>query len=200
MGSLRFFSVCRSVQWLTMSGREFAEGRRVELKVCLPHQPVRLISARLTGPVGALQTLWPEAPKRFIFNGLELLHGMTFDFYGIRDGDSIVALPLGHGESIYGTSSWLNATRDIEAFNEALKWMFDPATSDEAARLRDLHLMRLERRPKGLVKMYSSLLAREESNRSPPIALRISYAPALAPSTEPLPELWAVAAGGKRRM
>jgi hypothetical protein len=178
-----------------MSAREFADGMKVELKVCSPYQPVRLISARLSGQIGALQTLWPSAPKRFIFNGLELLNGMTFDFYGIQDGDSIVALPLDHGESIYGTSSWLNATRDAEAFNEALKWMLDPVTSNEAARLRDLHLMRLERRPKGLIKMYSPLLAREQSERSPAIAARIPCAPALAPSTEPLPELWAAAAG-----
>jgi hypothetical protein len=159
---------------------------RVELKVCTPHQPVRLISARLSGQIRALQSLWPAAPKKFIFNGLELLEGMTFDFYGIRDGDSIVALPIEQSDAV---NQWIILTRDHEGFNESLRWMLDPATAGEAARLRDLHLMRLDRRPRVLMKMYSPLMD-DESPHGYHDAINLAYEPPRRPSTEALPTPW----------
>jgi hypothetical protein len=135
-----------------MNPRETA---RVDLKICTPHQPVRFISARLSGQIRALQSLWQSSPKCFIFNGIELREELTFESYGIRDGDSIVALPLEHRDSVYTASQWLNFTRDAETFNESLQWMLDPATSAEAGRLRDLQLMRLERSPAAFMRFYA---------------------------------------------
>ena len=66
---------------------------RAELLICSPHQPIRVISARLSGQVSALQILWPNHPKRFIYNGMQLVETKTFLYYGINDGDSIIALP-----------------------------------------------------------------------------------------------------------
>jgi hypothetical protein len=125
------------------------EPARVELRVCSPHQPVRLISARRSGQVGSLQCLWPSAPKRFIFNGLELREGQTFGSYGIRDGDLIIAVPQGDD----GVHRWMALTRDHESINEALRWVLDPKTAGEAARLRDLQLWRLEQRPRLFAKL-----------------------------------------------
>ena len=68
------------------------EAGRVELIICAPHQPVRLISAKLTGQIKSLQILWPSSPKKFVFNGSILNSDMTFDFYGIKNGDTIIAL------------------------------------------------------------------------------------------------------------
>jgi hypothetical protein len=65
---------------------------RAELRVFSPHQPVRFISARLSSQIQALQVLWPNAPKRFVFKGLELIETNTFNDYGVREGDSIIAL------------------------------------------------------------------------------------------------------------
>ena len=117
---------------------------RVELKICSPHQPVRLISARLSGQIKALQTLWPNSRKRFIYNGQELIESMTFNFYRIKEGDSIIALPADEAESVYSTNQWLNLTRDSENFNDCMRWMLDQRTAGEAARLRDLHIMKME--------------------------------------------------------
>jgi hypothetical protein len=169
----------------------FSETGRVELKVCSPHQSVRLISARLSGQIRALQSLWPSAPKRFIFNGLELLEAMTFDFYGIRNGDSIIALPLDQ-HSVYRTTQWLAMSRDTESFNESLKWMLDPRTSAEAARLRDLHLVKVEHRPKMFLKMCATFEADdgEENRASRGTVLGL---PPEAPSCEALPVDWSMA-------
>jgi hypothetical protein len=67
--------------------------------------------------------------------------------------------------------------------------MLDPATAGEAARLRDLYLMRLDRRPRILMKMYSPLIDDE-----PPQAYHdttnLAHRPPRRPSTEALPTPW----------
>jgi hypothetical protein len=162
------------------------EPGRADLKICTPHQPVRFISARLSGQIRALQTLWRSHPKRFIFNGIELREDMTFESYGIRDGDSIVAIPLDNRDSVSDASQWLSLTRDTETFNESLRWMLDPATTAEAARLRDLQLMRLERRPAAFMRLYAPTgLADDEPVRSD--SSTVVGLPPKSPSVDALP-------------
>ncbi|OHT07870.1 hypothetical protein TRFO_23727 [Tritrichomonas foetus] len=163
---------------------------RIELMVCTPHQPVRVISARLSGQISALQSLWPENPKRFIYNGNQLLEGMTFHFYGIRDGDSIIALPKDTISDLH-CSQWLCLSRDSDNFNEYMKWMLDPRTSGEAARLRDLHLWKIEKRPRIYMKMkgpfYSSDSNENEKSKN---SLNVDFLPLNEPAEQALPILW----------
>jgi hypothetical protein len=159
---------------------------QAELKICCPHQPVRFISACLSGDIGALQSLWPGAPKRFIFNGSELSEAMTFEFYGIHNGDSIIALPLDGRDSVYATAHWLHLTRDSENFNEALRYMLDPATAGEAARLRDVHLMRLERRPRAFARFSSRAVMVEPERPRSDSSTVLGLAPK-SPSVDALP-------------
>jgi hypothetical protein len=156
---------------------------RVDLKICTPHQPVRFISARLSGQVRALQSLWQSSPKRFIFNGIELQEDMTFESYGIRDGDSIVALPMDGPDALYTAAQWLNLTRDADSFNESLQWFLNPTTSAEGARLRDLQLMRLEMRPTSFIRLCAPA---DEKGRvcTPATVLGL---PPKSPSTDALP-------------
>jgi hypothetical protein len=126
---------------------------------------------------------------RFIFNGFELLEGMTFEFYGIRDGDAIIALPVGERDSICCTSQWLSLTRDNESFNESMRWMLDSRTSGEAARLRDVHTMRVEGKARSFMKMCSPYLSQLHT---PAIAHATitEYDVPSSPPTTPLPVLW----------
>jgi hypothetical protein len=165
-----------------------SEPGRVGLKIWSPHQPVRLISACLSGQIRALQAFWPLAPKRFIFNGLELLEDQTLGFYGIRNGDSIIALPRAE-RSVYRTTQWLALTRDTESFNESLKWMLDPRTSSEAARLRDLRLVKVEHRPKLFLKMCSALEV-DDGEESRKCGETVIGLPQGAPSCAALPANW----------
>jgi hypothetical protein len=163
-----------------------AEPDRADLKICVPHQPVRFISARLSGPIHALQALWHTNPKRFIFNGIELREDRSFEFYGIRDGDSIVALPLENRASVYAANPWLNLTRDADTFNESIRWMVDPATAAESARLRDLQLMRIERRPIAFIRLYAPARL-EENCQVRPSSSTVLGLPPKSPSVDALP-------------
>ena len=170
---------------------------RIELLVCSPHQPVRVISARVTGQISALQSLWPESPKRFIYNGNQLHETMTFNFYGIRDGDSIIALPKYQFNDLK-CSQWMCLSRDYDSFNEYMKWMVDPRTSDEAARIRDLHIMKMEKRPRAYIKMRYPMFEENDSKtdtnaifqKIEKTNLDLSQNKSDAPSEEPLPVLW----------
>ena len=165
------------------------EPGRVEIRICSPQQPVRIISARLSGQIKALQILWPSSPKRFIFNGAELIDSKTFGFYGIKDGDSIIALPADQTESVFSTQQWLSLTRDSDNFNDCMRWMLDPRTSGEASRLRDLHLMKMERRPKVFMRMCAPFVNEETAGGSI-TCTNTTYSSATEPSTEALPVFW----------
>lgn len=179
------------VFFMSDGGHLGSAARRVEVKVCAPQEPVRLISARLTGQIKALQGLWPESPKRFIFNGVELVENMTFQFYEIGDGDSIIALPAEQGDSVFSTQQWLSLTRDSDNFNNSMRWMLDPRTSNEASRLRDLHLMKMERKRKVFMRMCAPFV-NEGTAASSVGSTNTSYDAASEPSTEALPVFWAV--------
>lgn len=129
---------------LTISSTAATDAERVELLICTPHQPVRKVSARLSGHVRALQILWQNSPKKFIYNGQELSETMTFSFYGIKDGESIIALPkIELNDSL---ECWKKVSMNRLEFNDLVKSMTNPKTSREVARLRDLRFIGIEKK------------------------------------------------------
>jgi hypothetical protein len=115
---------------------------------------------------------------------------MTFEFYSIHNGDSIVVLPQedGHSQPI-ATHAWLSATRDADTFNDAITSILNPTTNREAARLRDLHWMSLERRPKSYQKVCSMFNDAQKQLSSFSSTL-IPSEGAHRPSTDALPVAW----------
>lgn len=129
---------------ITLASPVVSEAERVELLICTPHQPVRKVSARLSGHVRALQILWQNSPKKFIYNGQELMETMTFSFYGIKDGESIIALPK--IELNDDLECWKKVSMNRTEFNELVRSMTNPKTSREMARLRDLRFIGIEKK------------------------------------------------------
>jgi hypothetical protein len=164
---------------------------RVEIRIISPQHPVRSVSVRLSGQIQALQSLWPDSPKKFICGGIELMQEMTFAQSGIRKGEAIIALPLCSKSPIADASLWLNLTRDHTCFNECMQWMLDTRTSGEAARLRDLRLMKMDRRPRVFMKMCSHFLQTDTQTQWGD-ATTIPGQSLLSPSTEALPIFWNV--------
>jgi hypothetical protein len=83
---------------------------------------------------------------------------------------------------------WISVTRDSDSFNDSLQWMLNPNTTGESARLRDLHFLNIERRPRVLLKM-SATFAKEQSAAQSP-ALVMDYSMPTRPSCQPLPVPW----------
>jgi hypothetical protein len=130
---------------------------------------------------------------------------MTFNDYGVREGDSIIALSKEDSSSFDNVNLWISLTRDHEAFNECICSMLNPETSGEAARLRDLHLTRMESMPRPFARMCTPFLNQyTEAVMSPPTILS-SQSPR-SPSEEALPVPWDLAdvqprlvEGGRKR-
>jgi hypothetical protein len=161
----------------------------IEIRVCAPHEPVRKVMTRRLSLISALQCLWPTCPKCFIFQGRTLLESMTFEFYGVCDGDSIIALPNDSDRgNLAVLQEWLSVTRDMDALNETIRSILNPATTRQVARLRDLHWMALERRPRQYQRMITALMDTEQR----PSFLRstVIKEPPKTPSVEAMPVLW----------
>jgi hypothetical protein len=163
---------------------------RVEIRICIPHEPVLTVLAKVSSEIEGLQTLWPNHPKIFIYKGCQLIPSMTFEGYGIRDGDSIVVLPQGEGRvHADAAREWMNETRDNDAFNASIGSIINPVTSLQVARLRDLRWAALERRPRQ-IRHLTSLVMELQQNRFTPSRTIIPCRSPPAPSAEALPFIW----------
>jgi hypothetical protein len=162
---------------------------RVELRICVPQEPVRVIYAYPSNEISVLQTLWPGSPKKFLFDGIELIPTLTFESYGIRQGDSIIALPHSNCANPLSMHEWTTATRDSEAFNDSVGAILNPATTRQVARLRDLNWRALERRPKQFQRLCAVIMETEPVGVPLHPTVIMETAP-LAPSEEALPVSW----------
>ncbi|KAH0795974.1 hypothetical protein GPJ56_000042 [Histomonas meleagridis] len=155
----------------------------------MPSEPVRKINVRSNKKISILQSLFPNAPKKYFFGGSELLEDMTFGFYGLRNGDCIIALPT----EIFETPTfyqWINITKDNEEINDSIQSMLNPKYSEETAKLRDLRLMKIERNPKVYIRMRSSLSDKKLQTNCITKKINIDYTTPDEPSTNALPVLW----------
>jgi hypothetical protein len=124
-----------------------------------------------------------------IFNGELLSDTATFDTYGIRSKDAIVAIPS-NSETLEARR-WLTITRDSDAFHEKIRFLLNENTAHESARIHDVVMNKIERRPRAFRRLCStvdSIWSQHPSECS--IASNVGYSPASAPSSAPLPFSW----------
>lgn len=162
---------------------------RVELLICIPGRPIRFVSVKTNGKISDLQVLFPDSKKKFINNGIELVESKTFGFYHLQNGDYIIAIS-NEKDVLFQSNIWLNLTKDNDNFDEYMKLMVNPALSNEAARLKDLHYVKMERRPRTFRKMCTSFMMTEKANESASENLQSYDIKPDQPSTEALPAFW----------
>lgn len=118
----------------------------------------------------------------------------TFDYYNIKNGDSIIALPIqSQRVNPIQTTQWMTLTKDSDCFDENMKWLINPRTTIEASRLNDLHLMKFERKSRMFIKLTSyAKLGEDEGVTEEEVSqkLKYEYDKATEPSTQALPVIW----------
>ena len=158
--------------------------------ICSPKQQIRIISARLTGKIKSLQSLFKHMPKIFIFNGTQLDPESTFHEVDVHNGDTILALPLSLQTNQMLKEQWISLTKDSDEFSEKMRWIVNPKTAPEASRLKDIHMDRIERRPRVFRKLCQLYLSQDTGpSELPKLQEECSESPS-APSTEALPVFW----------
>jgi hypothetical protein len=162
---------------------------KIALHVYYPGRCVAKVNVCPDAKVHDLHRLVPTDEVTFICNGVVLAKGCTFGFYGLREKDIVVCLPVAADSG--DVCKWISLTRDSEAFNDRVSAIINPGTSREAARLRDFQFMRMERKPRAFRKLADNIQRRAgnhtvEKRSSPTLFLS---GPDF-PSVDPLPVFW----------
>jgi len=167
------------------------QGSRIIITLCIPQELLRTISIDISMPVRELNTLFPGEKKMFVFNGRVLQSSMSISGSGIKDGDYIVVVPKNEALINKDHEFWMKATEDKEDFSNKIKWSLDNDTSREQSRLRDLHLLKLEKRPKTYAKMCSLIMQQSDMPSESSCAnVNVSFGSPSAPSNTALPVFW----------
>jgi hypothetical protein len=112
-------------------------------------EPGHNVMTRHFSPFLALLFPWQICRKHFIFKGRTLLESLTYEFDGICDGDSIIALPSDHDRSkLVVMQEWMSVTRDRNVLNDTIRPILNTATPRHVAHLSDLHDMAFESHPR----------------------------------------------------
>jgi hypothetical protein len=168
-----------------------AEGAKIYLHVYFPGHCVAQVNVVATAQIQELRRLASTDSVTYMSNGTILDENHTFEFYGLRPSDTIVALP---GASQSGDLiKWITFTRDSDAFSNRITGIVRRDISREAGRIRDMQLARMERRPR----TFRKLLASAEKEAASSIKSKtptIIGPPAVAPGDQPLPP-WGGAGG-----
>ena len=166
--------------------------KKIQLNLLSPMCSVRPVFVLLSQPVQILHKLFPnEKPRKFFFNGQILSESHSFGFYSFKDKDSIIAISNqqeNQGDQI--NSFWTQLSKNNDSFQEIINWATYPPTAKELARLRDLHMNKLERKPSFFKKLSATRLAYEESARPVPIITKTYYEKPKEITSEPLPSFW----------
>jgi hypothetical protein len=118
---------------------------RMKLRVCAVKTGICEVIVNPTGPVSVLATLFPGKCPTFIHRGQILCGSMSFEFYGIKDGEAIIAM-LGT-ETTFDLPRWSSITQDA-AFNDKVALLLDSGMKRSTARLRDVAFLKFQNRPR----------------------------------------------------
>lgn len=146
--------------------------------------------------VNVLETATSNDIKRFIknsnvellYNGMQLNRQHTFKFYGMKNEDVLVVIPKQTDLKAI-PYSWETISQDEEVFRERISSVIDPKISEEAGRIRDLQLFKIENKPsvfRKLLQFYNEDVAPKSEPRFKTIVPNKMK----KPSSEPLPNFW----------
>jgi hypothetical protein len=126
---------------------------------------------------------------QFIYNGQVLGDSMTFRSYRIKEKDTLVVVP--GGPSGTEADRWLSLTQDEEGFHEKVQFILREDTAREAARIRDVLMTKMERKPRPFRRLCTAVMAMPlPTVAGKKIDLNIDYAQLEEPSIDPLPIFW----------
>lgn len=142
-----------------------------------------------TATITDILQLIPDRFVRFIHNGTELSSTFSLSMYGVKEGDVIFVLPESKSGSY--TEKWTNLTKDRDLFHDRVCSLIDPETAMEAARIRDLQMLRMERKPKVFRKISSVYKVDAPTKQKSKIPAIPNFPKKNeTPSIEPLPAFW----------
>ena len=156
------------------------------------YHPCRYVVKLILNPkahISDLRRLLPLEHCQFVFEGQLLVDTKTFQFYGIKTGDTLVVVQA--AEMGLEVDKWLSITDDVDGFRDKMKSVLNEGAGRETARIRDMLMTKLERKPRTFRKLcvaVENLAQRTFSGKN--IELNTDFVTGDAPSDKPLPVNW----------
>ena len=121
--------------------------KTIELILYTPKRPIQIVNVKLGSKIEVLNPMYGNTEHIFIYNGIELSTLRTFGSYGLSNQDLIIIIPK-QAKQIDYIQRWLNYTSESDEFAHKIRNMINPKTALEAARVNDIYISKLERKPK----------------------------------------------------
>jgi hypothetical protein len=155
--------------------------------VCVPNLCIKQVRVCKTMHVRSLNKLFPNTKKVFLFDCLFMNEEMTIGYYGIKNNDSIIALP----KNTKVNPKTYQSRPCADLFDEKIQITFNSNTKSEAIRLRDLQLMKLEVKSRAFNKYVKNVREKEIFEIEPePVYTETKYFKPETPASKPLPCFW----------
>jgi hypothetical protein len=172
----------------------------IMIYVCIPSKCIKCLSARSSDECSVLQGLLPGKKVCFIHHGALLRMDHTLEYYGVKDGDTIIAVVELPQSSVLPSlvDRWLTLTRTSDSFSDRVRSLMTPTSRRESLRLRDLAMLRAENsrtRNRRLVRRFFERSYREDEQAENSVIAENSA----ELSAEPLPKCWWFGTPGLRR-
>ena len=164
---------------------------KILLNIYCPGQWVLKVNVLETATSNDIKKFIKNKDVELLYNGLKLTRQYNFKFYGLRNEDVLVVVPKNTDIKAI-PSSWENISQDEDVFRERISSVINPRISEEAGRIRDLQLFKIENKPN----VFRKLLAFYQQEPAPkPEKPTKTFVPNQAdkPSSEPLPCFWSSA-------
>jgi hypothetical protein len=108
------------------------------------------VSAATT--IQALMAQYSMLDRNCVFNAQILDPQGTLEFYGIKNNDAIVFVPVNV------ENQWMRLTREVDAFSDTIHFAISKDSRADFLRLKDLHAIQLESRPRALRKFMANCI------------------------------------------
>lgn len=170
-----------------------SRSKKISIRVCFPGMRICTVSVKTSQRIKTLLNLFQNNDLVFIANGTVLDLENTFDYYQISDYDNIVSLRNSDSiSSLRRHHLWCETTKDEVPFNETIRTSLNPQMANEISRIRDIHLLQIEKRPRFFNRMCQAVKSRAEIETSFSDSLFIEYDQLEEPACEPLPIMWSM--------
>ena len=158
--------------------------------VYFPSRFVSKISVSLSTRVGDLRKLMRLGPCELVCQGQVLADSQTLRFYNMKERDTIVVISGVPSE--HEIERWLVVTSDTEAFHDRMQFMVNEKTAREAARMHDVLMTKIERKPRTFRRVCAAVANRSADCEVRTTEVTVNYGKAEEPSSRPLPVHWPV--------
>ena len=159
----------------------------ITIYICVPGICIKQVRASKQMHVKSLNKLFPYHDKSFYFDGAKLNEEKTLNKVGIRENDTIIALP----QNAVLDPKMFSIKPNTDVFDEKIQITFNTNIKGEAIRLRDLQMMKLEVKSKMFNKFVKNFHEKEEAQSVQESVVSPSfYVKPEKPSTEALPCFW----------